>query len=199
MKDKFTLERCSKSPAAFDTAKLIWMNGEYIRKTPVDKLAAMAKPFFPKDRNIAGIPTKIYEQAVALEHEKVKLLTDVPKLTDFLLWDDYEYREEAVTKVLRAEGAAGIIDELTKRLAVLEPFDLAGIEALCKTLAKDKGVKNGAIFHPLRVCVSGRTEGPSLWHMVEFLGKARTLDRIKRAQKLLVHGAPCTVHEKGGE
>ncbi len=32
-------------------------------------------------------------------------------------------------------------------------------------------MKNGAIFHPLRVAVSGRTEGPSLWHMVEFLGE----------------------------
>jgi len=184
MVEKFLLERCSKSPAAFDPTKLLWMNGEYIRKTPAEKLAAMAKPFFT-DKRIDQVPAKTYEQAVALELEKVKLLTDVPKLTDFLLWDEYEYREEAVTKVLRAEGAAGILDELAKRLAALEPFDLAGIETLCKTLAKDKGVKNGAVFHPLRVAVSGRTEGPSLWHMVEFLGKARTLERIKRAQQLL--------------
>jgi glutamyl-tRNA synthetase len=184
MKDKFSLERCAKSPAAFDPTKLLWMNGEYVRKTPPAKLAALAKPFF-KDKNIAAVPAKTYEAAVTLELEKVKLLTDVPKLTDFLLWDDYEYREEAVNKVLRAEGASGILDDLAKRLAALEPFDLAGIENLCKTLAKEKGVKNGAIFHPLRVAVSGRTEGPSLWHMVEFLGKERVLARIKRAQTLL--------------
>jgi nondiscriminating glutamyl-tRNA synthetase len=188
MIEKFLLERCSKSPATFDPNKLLWMDGEYIRKTPADKLATMAKPFF-KDQDIAAIPPKIYEQAVALEHEKIKLLTDVPKLTDFLLWDEFEYREEAVTKVLRAEGAAAILEALSKRLAALDPFDVAGIEALCKTLAKDKGVKNGAIFHPLRVSVSGRTEGPSLWHMVEFLGKARTLDRLQKAQKLLGHAA----------
>jgi len=184
MIEKFLLERCSRSPATFDPAKLIWMNGEYIRKKSPEQLAAMSKPFF-KEKPIASVSEKTYQAAVALELEKVKLLTDVPKLTDFLLWDEYEYREEAVTKVLRAEGAAGILDELAKRLTVLNPFDLAGIEALCKTLAKDKGVKNGAIFHPLRVAVSGRTEGPSLWHMVEFLGKERTLERIKRAQKLL--------------
>ncbi len=184
MKEKFSLERCSKSPAAFDPNKLLWMNGEYIRKTPAAKLAELAKPFF-KEKDISKVPAKIYEQAVALEHEKVKLLTDVPKLTDFLLWDEFEYREEAVAKVLRAEGAAGILEELSRRLAVLEPFDVAGIENVCKTLAKDKGVKNGAVFHPLRVAVSGRTEGPSLWHMVEFLGKARTLERIQRAQKML--------------
>jgi len=91
-----------------------------------------------------------------------------------------------VSKVLRADGAAAILDELAKRLAALKSFDVAGIENLCKTLAKDKGVKNGAVFHPLRVAVSGRTEGPSLWHMVEFLGKEKTLERIKRAKSLLV-------------
>jgi glutamyl/glutaminyl-tRNA synthetase len=163
---------------------LLWMNGEYIRKTPADKLAAMAKPFF-QDKNITAVPQKTYEQAVALEHEKIKLLTDVPKLIDFLLWDEFEYREEAVTKVLRADGAGAILDGLSKRLATLDPFDIVGIETLCKTLAKEKGVKNGAIFHPLRVSVSGRTEGPSLWHMVEFLGKKRTLERITKAQSIL--------------
>jgi glutamyl-tRNA synthetase len=184
MIEKFQLERCSKSPATFDPVKLVWMNGEYIRKTSPEELAALAKPFF-SGKPIDAVPLKTYQLAVTLELEKVKLLTDVPKLTDFLLWDDYEYREEAVNKVLRAEGAAGILEELAKRLAALTPFDVPGIEALCKTLAKDKGVKNGAIFHPLRVAVSGRTEGPSLWHMVEFLGQARTLERIHRAQKLL--------------
>ncbi len=184
MVEKFEIERCGKSPATFDPAKLLWMNGEYIRKTSAHDLGELAKPFF-KTRDVSAVPVKTYEAAVTLELEKVKLLSDVPTLTDFLLWDDFEYRDEAVTKVLKAEGAAGIVEELVKRLAMLEPFDVPGIEALCKTLAKDKGVKNGAIFHPLRVSVSGRTEGPSLWHMVEYLGKARTLERIKRAQQLI--------------
>src|SRR6202008_3768801 len=35
MIEKFALERCSKSPAAFDPGKLLWMNGEYVRKTSV--------------------------------------------------------------------------------------------------------------------------------------------------------------------
>jgi nondiscriminating glutamyl-tRNA synthetase len=185
MFEKFALERCSKSPAVFDPAKLLWMNGEYVRKTPVPALADLARSFFQPPHDIAGVSKERYEQAVALEHEKVKLLGDVPKLVDFLLWDDYAYREEAVTKVLRAEGAMAILDELSKRLAALNPFDAAAIEALCKGLAKERGVKNGAIFHPLRVSTSGRTEGPSLFHFVEFLGREKTLERIKRAQKLL--------------
>jgi len=185
MVDKFLLERCGKSPATFDPAKLIWMNGEYVRKTPVPRLAELGKPFFTPPHDVAAVPQARYEQSVALEHEKIKLLTDIPKLVDFLLWDDYEYREEAVAKVLKQPGADAMLEELSKRLTALEPFDAASIEAMCKALAKDKTVKNGAVFHPLRVSTSGRTEGPSLFHFVEFLGKAKTLERIARAQKHL--------------
>ena len=181
---KFALERCGRSPATFDPNKLLWMNGEYIRKKTVAQLAELAKPFFAA-AGFDRVSKEQYEKAVALEQEKVKLLTDVPKLTDFLLWDEYEYRADAVDKVLRADGAAAILQELANRLKTLTPFDATQIEALCKALAKERGVKNGATFHPLRVAVSGRTEGPSLFHMVEYLGQERTLERIQKAQALL--------------
>jgi len=182
---KFLLERCGRSPSTFDPAKLLWMNGEYLRHKTVPELTALAAPFLIQK----GLPSSgpIVEGAVGLEREKAKLLTEIPGLVDFLITDTYEYREEAFNKVVQAPGAKEILDELVKRLTVLEPFDIAGIEALCKTLAKERGVKNGAIFHPLRVAVSGRTEGPSLWHMVEYLGKERTLERIKKAQARLTH------------
>ncbi len=184
MIDKFLLERCVTSPAMFDPAKLTWMNGEYLRKKTVSEVADLAKPFFTA-KALDVIPRTRLEQAIALEHEKIKLLTDVPKLTDFLLWDVFEYREEPVNKVLRAAGAAEILKEIKQRLTALEPFTAETVEKTCKDLAKERGVKNGATYHPLRVAVSGRTEGPSLFHMVEFLGKALTLQRIERAQALL--------------
>lgn len=181
---KFDIARCGKSASTFDPAKLLWMNGEYLRAKSAHELTALAKPFFLA-KDLDKIPADRFEAAVKLEHEKVKLLTDIPRLTDFLLWDEYEYRQEAVDKVLRAAGATDVLDALAKRLETLEPFTAEGIEALCKNLAKERGVKNGATFHPLRVAVSGRTEGPSLFHMVEFLGKESTLQRIERAQSLL--------------
>jgi nondiscriminating glutamyl-tRNA synthetase len=183
MVEKFALERCGRSPSTFDPAKLLWMNGEYLRHKSVPELAALASPFL-EQKNLPSTGP-VVEGAIGLEREKAKLLTEIPALVDFLITDEVTYREEAFAKVLRAPGAKEILEELVKRLDALNPFDLAGIEALCKTLAKDRGVKNGAIFHPLRVSVSGRTEGPSLWHMIDYLGKDRTLGRIKKAQSLL--------------
>lgn len=184
MIEKFTVERCGKAAATFDPAKLLWMNGEYLRALAVPDLARLSKPFFIA-KGLDAVSPATFEAAVGLEREKVKLLTDVPRLTDFLLWDEYEYRPEAVDKVLRAAGAGEILDLLGKRIDAMPAVTSAAVEEMCKSLAKERGVKNGATFHPLRVAVSGRTEGPSLFHMVEFLGKVRTLERIARAQKLL--------------
>ena len=182
MIEKFALERCTKSAAAFDPAKLLWMNGEYVRKTPVPDLAKIARTAF------ASADSKALEGAIALEREKIKLLTDIPKLVDFLISDEYEYRQEAVDKVLRVAGVGDILSDMEKRLDSLTSFDSAGIEAAIKACAKDRGVKNAAVIHPLRVAVSGRTEGPSLDHMIEYLGKARSLQRMKKAQSLLAAG-----------
>lgn len=185
MIEKFQLERCSKSPATFDPAKLLWMNGEYVRKAPVTKLAELARTNFFPASGLDKVSKEAFEGAITLEHEKIKLIADIPKLIDFLIFEEYEYRQESVDKVLRAAGAGDILVDMEKRLAALEPFDTPGIEAAIKSCAKDRGIKNGAVIHPVRVAVSGRTEGPSLYHMIEYFGKARTLQRIQKAQALL--------------
>jgi nondiscriminating glutamyl-tRNA synthetase len=185
MIEKFALERCGKSPATFDPAKLLWMNGEYVRKAPVSKIAELAKRDFYPAAGLDQVSNAAFEGAIALEHEKMKLISEVPKLIDFLIFDEYEYRQEAVDKVLKTAGAGEILADMAKRLDALSPFDTPGIETTIKTCAKDRGIKNAPVIHSLRVAVSGRTEGPSLYHMVEYLGKTRTLQRIQKAQALI--------------
>jgi len=43
------------------------------------------------------------------------------------------------------------------------------------------GVKTGELIHPCRVAVSGKSAGPSLYHMLEVLGRDRVLARLRRA------------------
>jgi glutamyl-tRNA synthetase len=55
------------------------------------------------------------------------------------------------------------------------------LEAALKQLAAETGCKAGDLVHPARVAVSGRSIGPSLYHMLEVMGKDRVLQRIQRA------------------
>lgn len=184
MISKFELERCGKSPSIFDPTKLLWMNGEYVRKCPPDQFLKRAMPFIKESGLIEGEPAgaqfDYLKACVALEQEKVKLLTDVPKLIDFLVKDEYPMDEKSVEKVLKAPGAIGLLMEINPRFKDLADFTAAGTEKLCKDFAAEKGIKNGAVYHPVRVATSGRQQGPSLFHYLEVLGKDKVVSRIQK-------------------
>ena len=43
------------------------------------------------------------------------------------------------------------------------------------------GVKVGVLIHPTRLAVTGNPHGPSLYHLLEVLGKEKVIQRIERA------------------
>jgi len=63
----------------------------------------------------------------------------------------------------------------------MEKFDATQIEATFKATAGELGVKVGALVHPARLAVTGSNAGPSLYHLLEVLGKEKVLARIDRA------------------
>ncbi|MDD5686340.1 MAG: glutamate--tRNA ligase [Elusimicrobia bacterium] len=176
--EKFTLERCGKSGAIFDTQKLLWMNGEYIRKMTIDELTNRAIPFIQK----AGFETNNFEflkKCILLEQDKIKLLSDIPDLISFFLKEDIVYDEKAVQKVIEKDGVKKILIDIYEIYKNTKDFTAAEIENETRKYAEAKSLKTSQIFHPVRISVSGRAEGPSLFHMIELLGRDRALLRIK--------------------
>ncbi len=176
---KFDLAGCQKSPATFDTVKLNWMNGEYIRQTSVEDLLSLAKPFLEK-AGLAGLPGPKLERVVALEHEKFKLLSDIPTLIEFF-YKPVVFDPKAFDKVLRAPGAKEVLLGLAETLQGFSPFEDKALEARIRQFVADKGLKNGQVFHPIRVAVSGRTEGPTLFLMLEIMGRDMVVSRLQDA------------------
>jgi glutamyl-tRNA synthetase len=176
---KFDLEGCQKSPATFDTVKLNWMNGEYIRQTPVAELVKLAMPFIEK-AGLAGKPGPALEKTIALEHEKFKLLSEIPRLIEFF-YKPVEFDPKAFEKVLKAPGVKQVLEDLAAALAVFTPFEDKALDERIRRFVTEKGLKNGSVFHPLRVAVTGRTEGPTLFLMLEVMGKDMVVARLKDA------------------
>jgi glutamyl-tRNA synthetase len=176
---KFDLEGCQKSPATFDTVKLQWMNGEYIRQTPVDQLVELAKPFLEK-AGLIGLPGPDLKKVVALEQEKIKLLSEIPTLIEFF-YKPVQFDPKAFDKVLKAPGAKQVLLDLADALKDFAPFEDKALEARIRQFVTDKALKNGQVFHPIRVSVTGRTEGPTLFLMLEIMGRETVLARLKDA------------------
>ncbi len=182
---KFELERCQKSPAVFDMEKLKWMNGVYIRNLTKDQLLERTWPFLVSAGLVsaeADEKLKTYvHNALMLEQEKLVVLSDAPGLIDFFLHKDVQFDAESVEKVLKKEGAKKVLEGVMARFAALSTLTAENTEKACRDHAAENTLKNGQVFHPVRVAVSGRTKGPSLFHMLEVMGKEMVLSRMKGA------------------
>ncbi len=183
---KFTLKRCSQSPAVFDRQKLLWMNSEYIRKTDTEKLYHYSKPFL-EHAGFKNIEEKkeYIKKLIEAEKERIKLLKDVPYLIEFFLKDDTEivYDETAVKKFLSTEQQKNILKEILEELKPVENFNKTVLEEKIRNFCQQKGYKTSDVFHPLRVAVSGRKEGIGLFDLLELLGKEKVINRIELVLK----------------
>lgn len=185
MKEKFSLDRCGISPSTFDPVKLLWLNGEKIRSKTPDEIYDLFIEWLKYTENekvIEGWDIKKLKKAITLEHDKIKLLSEIPSLVDFFFVKDVDYKEEAVNKTLLSEKsketAKMVLKESAERLAKQEDFSAAALEQYARDLSEEKGIKTGQVFHPIRVSVSGRTQGPCLFQMLELLGKDEVVRRI---------------------
>jgi glutamyl-tRNA synthetase len=169
---KFDLPQIHRHNARFDANKLTWMNGEYIRSMALDRFIELARAFTGghDDANV-----------LSLVKEKIKLLKELPGWTNYFFTDEYPFDPEAVKKSCTAPGTSDRLLKLTDRFATLPVWDAAGLETALHALATELGIKPGELIHPCRVAVSGKSVGPSLYHMLEVLGRDRVLARLRRA------------------
>ncbi len=195
----FDLKNIHRNAATFDPAKLHWLNGEYARELNDAEFHDLAV----KELSASGIKIDNYSAdyvraALATCKGKINTFDELPGYCGFYFTDDFEYNAEGAAKhftpekkpLLRAVRAAfARIDppESASRtgssggedgFAVANKFTAEEIERTMKSTAVDLGVKVGAIVHPTRLAVTGSNAGPSLYHLLEVLGKEKVLARI---------------------
>jgi glutamyl-tRNA synthetase len=175
----FDLTKINRRNAAFDLDKCYWLNGQYVLHMSLGRFRELCEPFIQK----AGIT--IGDEAYLLKvleivKEKVKLCKDVPDWIGYFFTEEYPFEPEAVEKTLGEPGAIDRLRRLREKYAGLEDWSATGLETALKDLGAEIGSKAGELVHPARVAVSGRSIGPSLYHMLEIMGKDRVLKRMDR-------------------
>ena len=110
---------------------------------------------------------------------RTKFLGDMPGNCRYFFTEDYDFDPKAVEKRLSKEGVKELLLDLVGRFSKVEDWKCENLENTVKELSQGNGM--GPWVHPIRVAVSGRTEGPGLFEMLELLGRERTLRRLESA------------------
>lgn len=179
----FDIKRLTKSNSLFDRKKLLSFNTEHLRRMSehnTDKLLEHLKAYLKE----IGSPVKNGDDETLKRLLKInsgaRTLADIERKSRFLFFSDenMEFNPKAVKKVLKKEGALGILRIIRGRLAEMEEFSEQEIEDILRNLAAEKKVGLGKVAQPLRVAICGDTISPPIFDSVQMLGMENVLKRI---------------------
>jgi glutamyl-tRNA synthetase len=188
---EFSIERVQKSAAVFNTDKLDYLNGFYIRRMDAKKITELCMPYLTKANIITSKSDKKYiERAISLYSERIKKLSDITKLVDFFFKEKLDYdRGLLVWKDASLEETKFAIDRIINILSSIKDKDWKK-EKLEKLLLgeaekfasqKNKGKDRGCLLWPLRAAITGKKSSAGPFEVAEVLGRERVLNRLKDA------------------
>jgi glutamyl-tRNA synthetase len=180
----FDLDRVTHAAAAFDHAKLDWMNGEWIRRLTLPQLEARAMPI-ARERLGEPLDVVLFRDALALGQVRAVTLADLVRQADFLFvdGDDFGIAPESWDRIVGTDRVVEVFDAV---IAHLESCTWT-VESVNEMLAviSGLGLKPRKVMPALYAAIEGRHAGLPLFDSVVLLGRDRTLARLRAARERL--------------
>lgn len=176
---EFSLERINKSGAVFNIEKLRWMNEQHIRIKTDQELLEMLKPIIAQ-RSLGTFSDTYLLNIIALMKERVTFVSDFIDNCKYFYQDPTTFDQAAKAKNWTAETGPRLTS-FAERFSQTQTFDAPSIEQELRKEADLQQISAARIIHPLRLAVTGVSVGPSLFHVLELLGKETVMRRINYA------------------
>jgi nondiscriminating glutamyl-tRNA synthetase len=163
---RFALEDVGHSAGVFDQEKLAWMNRHYMKEAAPARLAAEAARFFLGRGYVRRRTDEAMEYLISIlpmAVGSVDRLEEIPERLRFLFEFDAQaaLRRDEVSGVVHEAGARTVIEALPD--AIDRPLvDREAFRAMANRVKERTGMKGKALFHPIRVALTGEGGGPEL-------------------------------------
>jgi glutamyl-tRNA synthetase len=208
----FDIKDIGKSPAIFEIDKLDWLNGHYIRQMSIDDLYEMSKsyllfepclPDFDEFNRVAGrqsrkLPVDQVKKILTTIKDRLKRLSDIKELSGFYFEiSDYK-KEQLVFSPKGGSTSGGKNSDLTstqkglsESCRALEDVSddawesVEELNSILLDVVQKNNLKNGDVFWPVRVALSGLDQSPSPTEILWVLGKEESLKRVRKGIELL--------------
>ncbi|HEX7386024.1 MAG TPA: glutamate--tRNA ligase [Castellaniella sp.] len=166
----------SRSAAQWDPKKLNWVNAHWLRELALDDLAARVTP---RIRERGGDPSATTDlpAVLALLRDRSETLEDLAEGA-MLFCGAYVPADDALRTEVLDTDALALLREFHTQASALQDWSEASLDALIKSILKDRGVKMPKLAIPLRVAVTGRKHTPSIGAVLNLLGRTTVLERL---------------------
>lgn len=178
---KFSLERVQRSGARFDEARLLWMNGQWIRRLSLDDLYARVEKYWPKSAESTDDTYK--KQVLALVQDRLKTLAEVPLMTSYFFEEPAPHLEllsdNKQLKKLSKEDQKALLQTTFDTFSKDGAWDSQTIQKSLNDLLEKTSQKPGILFSLIRIVTTWAPFSPQLNDTLALLGRDKTLARIQ--------------------
>lgn len=190
--ESFSPDRIQSSGARFDETKLLWTNGQWIRKIAseqgIDELYSRTIDFWPDSAKSASDEYK--KQVLSIIYDRLKTLSDLRTMTDYFFQDPnitLEMIEENkfIRKIPPETSLETLLDVSIKKLESLAEWDETPLQDALNELLADTGRKPAELFSLLRIAISFAPFSPALNLTMNVLGRETVLSRLNSVRKSL--------------
>lgn len=172
----FNLEKVNKSGAVFDTQKLDWMNGQYLKSLSNDYLVELIKPELAK-YNFDNHSNEYIGKVINLLKERITFLKDVPVFGNYMFEKPKEFEPEYLAKHWK-DDTVTIIKPLIDELKKANDWKHETTHDITKKYVEANGLKLKDVIHPLRLMITGKSVGAGMFETMEILEKEECIARL---------------------
>jgi len=178
--EAFTLERVGKSGAKFDPEKTKWFNEQYLRAKSNEELAQLIKPHL-EEKGFACENDKFLVDVCGLMKERVTFLHQILEQGSYFFTPPTDYDQKAVKKKWKDNSPNIVADLITVFLNT--EFNALALETAFKTYIEEKELGFGTPMIAIRLAITGVGGGPSLFEIMEVIGKEESINRLNAGIK----------------
>lgn len=177
--EAFEISGMSKSPAIFDTAKLRWLNAEYVRSLDESGFSAYADKYYVQ----AGIDGMDKSILFKILQPRVEIFSELPDMVSFLSNFEKHYDNELfIYKKAKTslESSKEVLTAVLPMLKRIKDWNETVIHDLLIGYAEKNGMKNGTLLWPIRIAISGRAVTPGgAIEILTLLGREQSIERLE--------------------
>jgi glutamyl-tRNA synthetase len=182
LEEVFQLERVGSNPAVFNIEKLVWMNGQHMKRLSEDDRVRRVEAFLSaQGHDLSSRPPAWRAALVRAIGDRLKTLADAERYGVFALREELEVDLEAWAELREKPDVGPRLEELGRRIAADGEFSLESLESVTRRLASDLGIKAGDLMSAARVALTGRKVAPGLFEVMALLGRERAVARLRNA------------------
>jgi glutamyl-tRNA synthetase len=179
MASEFDLAHLGKSGAIFDPVKLHWMGQQYIAKMPLDELTRALLPFLADAQYITREQARAKFDwlmgVVDTVRTNLGCFSDIVSETFYFFFDELHFEPSQSDEM---KGQKPLLETFGKAFSEITEFNGDNFLKAVKEVGKQLNLKGKALYHPLRLALTGRENGPELLKIGPLLGKNKVIERL---------------------